>query len=136
MAYPEDNYPGPGAGQQPPGYQPPGQQPPGQQPPGYHAPPPSKSGFWSRLFDFSFEEFITPSIVKVLFIIGIIVICLSVLFSIVLGFWGYGAWGIVVLIGALIYGFLWLLFFRVALEVFVVFFRIRDNTEEIVSRKR
>ncbi len=104
----------------------------------YGTPPPSARGrsFWNRLFDFSFEEFITPSIIKALFIIAMVVIGLSVLGMIIAGFTGYGAMGIFWLIGALIWGFIALLFARVGLELIIIFFRIKDDTEDMASKKR
>jgi len=74
--------------------------------------------------------------VKALFIIAMIVIGLGVLGAIVMGFVSAGALGIFVLIGAVIAGFIYLLLARVFLEMVVIFFRIRDNTEEIASKKR
>lgn len=103
--------------------------------PQYGTPPPRR-GFFERLFDFSFQEFITPTIIKALFIIAMVVIGVSVLGMIVAGFTGYGAVGIFWLIGALIWGFIALLFARVGLELVIIFFRIRDNTEEIANRKK
>lgn len=106
----------------------------------YGAPPPRRTeqrrSFWSRLLDFSFEEFITPTIIKVLFIVAMVVIGLTVLGMIVAGFYTYGVAGIFWLVGALIWGFVALLFARVWLELVVIFFRIRDNTEEIAGGKR
>lgn len=99
-------------------------------------PPAAGRSFWNRLFDFSFEEFITPTIMKVLYIIAMVVIGLSVLGMIVAGFTSYGGMGVFWLIGALIWGFISLLVARVLLEMIVVFFRIRDNTEEIATKKR
>jgi hypothetical protein len=125
--------------------------PPASPPPygttsGYSGPPPRYSrtsrrdtprrGFFGRLFDFSFEEFITPSIIKVLLVLAIIAIGLSVLGGIITGFMSSAALGVGFLIGGLIFGFFALLYARVLLEVFIVFFRIRDNTEEIANSKR
>jgi hypothetical protein len=113
--------------------------------PPYGTPPPGSPqygysqggrGFWSRFFDFSFEEFITPSLVKALFIIAMVVIGLGVLAGIIMGFVSSGVYGIFVLIAALIGGFIYLLLARVFLEMIVIFFRIRDNTEEIANKKR
>lgn len=109
----------------------------GYSPPPPHAAPPRRGeGFWSRFFDLSFEHFITPSIIKVLFIIAMVVIGLGVLAWIIVGFVAFGALGIFTLIGALIGGFLYLLMARVFLEMVVVFFRIRDDTEELTRLKR
>lgn len=95
-----------------------------------------KRGFFGRLFDFSFEEFITPSIIKILFIISIVVIGLGVLGGIIVGFMSGVGTGFFFLIGGLIGGFLWILYVRVLLELFIVFFRIHDNTEEIAKNSR
>jgi hypothetical protein len=95
-----------------------------------------RRGFFSRLFDFSFEEFITPSIIKALFLIAIVVIGLSVLGAIIVGFMSSAGAGVFALIGGVIFGFFALLYARVILEVFIVFFRIRDDTEEIAQSKR
>ncbi len=108
-------------------------------PPGYGPPNHQYSGskgFFGRLFDFSFQEFITPSIIKVLFIISIVVIGLGFLGGVIFGFAASPGAGVLFLIGGLIYSFLMLLYARVMLEIFIVFFRIQDNTEEIAKGKR
>ncbi len=108
--------------------------------PQYGGPPrynyPEERGFFGRLFDFSFKEFITPSIIKVLFIISIVVIGLSWLAGVILGFMASAGLGVGYLIGGLIGAFLAILYVRVLLEVFVVFFRIHDATREIAKSKR
>ena len=121
-----------------PGPRPPGTPPPGmgQVAPPMYSSPPMRDGFWARFFDLSFEHFITPSLIKVLFIIAMVVIGLGVLGAIIMGFVASGAFGIFVLIAALIAGFIYLLLARVFLEMVVVFFRIRDDTEEMARRKR
>jgi len=91
----------------------------------------TQKGFWGRFFDFSFKSFVTPSLIKVLFIVFMVVIGLSVLGMIVTGFVMSPATGVVFLIGGLIYGFLALLWARVLLEVVIIFFRIHENTDEI-----
>ena len=91
--------------------------------------------FWSRFFDFSFQEFITPSLIKVLFIIAMVVIGLGV-GVIITGFVRAGALGILVFIFAIIAGFIYLLLARVSLEIIVIFFRIHDSTAEIAKDER
>jgi Domain of unknown function (DUF4282) len=111
---------------------------------GPSTPPPAGSqagysggrGFWSRFFDFSFQEFITPSLIKVLFILAMIVIGLGVLGAIIFGFMVSAGTGVFALIAALIYGFVMLLFARVGLEMIIVFFRIHEDTKEIARSKR
>ena len=108
--------------------------------PMYASPPPNYTditgkGFWSKFFDFSFKEFITPSVIKVLFIVIMVVIGLTVLTVIVEGFVTFHAAGVIFLIAALIYGFVALLFSRVFLELVMVFFNIHDNTKDIADKK-
>jgi uncharacterized membrane protein len=92
-------------------------------------------GFWGKFFDLSFKEYITPSVIRVLFIVIMVVIGLSIIGAIVAGFTMSAGTGVFALIGGLIYGFLTLLFARVLLEVIMVFFKIHENTEKIARRK-
>lgn len=82
-------------------------------------------GFFGRLFDVSMKTFITPSIVKVLFILGIVVISLVTLALLIGGTQDGG--GFLFLIAPL-YWFIAVLYLRVILEVIVVLFRIEENT--------
>jgi Domain of unknown function (DUF4282) len=93
-------------------------------------------GFWSRFFDLSFSDYITPSVIKILFIVIMVVIGLSVIGGIIAGFTISAGTGVFALIGGLIYGFLALLFSRVFLEVVIVFFHIHDNTKAIAKSKQ
>lgn len=90
-------------------------------------------GFWSRFFDFSFRTFVTPSLIKVLFIVFMVVIGLSVLGMIIIGFMASAGTGVMFLIGGIIYGFLALLWARVILEIVVVFFRIKEDTSDMAK---
>jgi hypothetical protein len=92
-------------------------------------------GFWGRFFDFSFREFITPSVIKVLFIVMMVVIGLTMLGIIVQGFMWSAGTGVVALIGAIIWGFVALLFSRVFLELIMVFFNIHDDTRKMANKK-
>lgn len=95
-------------------------------------PPPASAptrGFLARLFDLSFTEFITPSIVKLIFIIGIIVSAIYALFILVAaGASGSGAIFFLGLIFSVFFFFISVLWSRVAAEIAVIFFRIEENT--------
>jgi hypothetical protein len=92
-------------------------------------------GFFKKLFDFSFKEFITPGIIKIIFWIAIILIGLSVFSFIVNGFMeGFGS-GIISLILAPIFGFLGVIIARVYMELIMVFFRIMGLLEGIAKEK-
>ena len=92
-------------------------------------------GFFGKLFDTSFKEFITPSIIKIIFWVAIILIGLGVLVNIVASF-GQGAGvGIITLIIAPIVGFLSVIIARIYLEIIMVFFRVMGLLEGIAREK-
>ncbi len=93
-------------------------------------------GFWGRFFDLSFREFVTPSIIRVLFILFVVVIGLGFVGGVVNGFLWSPALGVTALIGGIIWGFVSLILARVFLEIIIVFFHIHDNTKEIAKGKR
>ncbi len=92
-------------------------------------------GFFKKVFDFSFKEFITPSIIKIIFWIAIILIGLGVLFNIVQGFSEGAGYGIIVLIISPIVGFLFVIIARVYMELVMVFFRIMGFLEVMAGDK-
>jgi hypothetical protein len=83
------------------------------------------------LFDMSFTRFLTVSVIKVIYILGILMLCIAWLMIVIAGF----AQGFLAGIGAIIIGsIVWviqLLFLRVWLELIVVIFRIGENTTAI-----
>jgi Domain of unknown function (DUF4282) len=93
-------------------------------------------GFWARFFDLSFSDFITPSVIRVLFILFMVVIGLSFLGGVISGFMWSPALGVFAIIAGLIGGFVWLILARVGLEIVIVFFHIHDDTKEIAKSKR
>ncbi len=92
--------------------------------------------FLGALFDFSFSDFITPKIIKVLYILGVVLAGLYALFFIVLGFnLGTGSGTVFLLLSPLIF-LIMVIFIRVGLEIYLVIFQIGDNTREIVRQGR
>ena len=87
-----------------------------------------EGGFFSRLFDMSFTRFVTPSLIKVLFILAIIIISLVAVFMLIGGAASAGDGGIFLVILAPIYWLLGIIYARVLLELAIVFFRIEINT--------
>ena len=82
-------------GQQPDPYtqytQPYAEQPPGGGPPPYGQQPgaggqPPRKGFFGSLFDFSFEHFVTPMLVKAVYIVAIVALGLGWLIWVAAGF--------------------------------------------------
>lgn len=97
----------------------------------------SQPGFFARLFDFSFETFITPTIIKALFILYLVVVALMTLGMVVVAFTQSVVVGLLALIiGVPIFGFIYILMGRVWLELVVIFFRIHENTDALVAQKK
>jgi hypothetical protein len=89
-----------------------------------------QQSFFARLFDMSFTSFITPSIIKILFILGIVLISIVSLFLLIGGAANAGDGGIVLVLIAPIYWLFGVVYMRVLLEVIIVFFRIEANTRK------
>jgi hypothetical protein len=109
--------------------------PPEQAPkPGVPLPPsvpPPENGdraFFARLFDTTFKTFVTPSIVRILFILGIVVISLYALVILFAGFNTIDDGGIVFVLLAPVFWMIGIIWMRVLIEVVMVLFRIEVNT--------
>jgi Domain of unknown function (DUF4282) len=129
------------------GYQPPSYAQPGQgaavPPPQWQAAPPApakprqrgagEKGFVGSLFDFSFTSLVTPKIIRVLYILFTIWTALIGLSILIIGFRTGGAAGglFTLIIVEPIFVLLTLGLYRVVLELFVVVFRIYEETKKI-----
>ncbi len=102
-----------------------------------------QAGFFKGLLDFSFTHFITPQLMKVLYVIVMALIALGVLFMIGAGLLSIvsafrfqsfmpALMGIVQIVLAPVFGLLYLAFVRVLFEVAMVLFSIKDSTKEMV----
>ena len=136
----------------------PGAQAPGQEYQGYQAPgyapasgagvpqwqgiagvtpaasrPRGEKGFIGSLFDFSFESFVTPKIIKVLYVLLTAWTLLVGLLFLITGFkyGGFGGGLAVLIIVEPIFILLTLGVYRVLLEAFMVIFRIHEDTKQI-----
>ena len=93
-------------------------------------------GFFKRLFDLSFKEFVTTKIVTFIFIITIIVGGLAAIGILIKGLSSGGGIAFASLILAPIVFFLYVLGSRIFLEVIIVLFRIAENTTRLVELKQ
>jgi hypothetical protein len=82
----------------------------------------------------SFDHFITPRIIRVVFALGLLLIALVTLVTVIIGIWNLAIIGgvIVPLIGACIAALLW----RIYCEIILVFFDMRDKLAEIATKPR
>ncbi len=92
-------------------------------------------GFLASLFDVSMQEMVTPKIIRVFYIIGLIGIALGALGTIVGALFaafdnGFGAF-LLAVIGAPIGAFIAVIMLRVYLELIILLFNIYDQLKEI-----
>ena len=92
--------------------------------------------FFSSLFDFSFSSFITPKIIKILFVIGLILVAIFTLIMIITAFISHIGFGVVILILSPIIFFLYTLAVRIYLELLIVIFRIQGDIAELAHRSK
>lgn len=108
--------------------------------PGFSSsPPPTDLSFWKKLFELEFRHFVTPSVVKVLYILWIIVASIYGLIFLIgglasLGSDDGGGAGIFLVILAPIAWFLFVVYGRVIIEVFIALIRTAQNTTILVDR--
>jgi len=94
-------------------------------------------GFFAGIFDFSFSEFVTTKIVKVLYILALILIALGCLIFLAQGLIsGSAAHMLLALIVTPIIFFAYLIFTRIWLELIIVVFRIAENVQTLADAKR
>ena len=87
-----------------------------------------RKGFIPALFDLSFTTFVTPTIIRVVYVIGMIAIVLGTLFFALSGFFGDSpGLGIVTLIVAPIAGLLYLCLFRMMCEFYLAITRMSED---------
>ena len=92
------------------------------------------SGFIASLFDLSFSEFVTPKIIRFLFMLAIALSGLGALVIVIAGFSAGTAVGILaLLLSPVVFG-LYVLLARISLELTIVVFRIAENTGDLVEQ--
>ncbi|WP_432478102.1 DUF4282 domain-containing protein [Nocardioides sp. GXQ0305] len=111
-----------------------GGQPPygggGQPPYGAGGGQPPGKGFFGALFDFSFEHFVTPMLVKAVYIVALVALGLGWLFWLVAGFAQDAAFGVAVLILGPILLFLYLCLIRMTLEFYLAIVRMSQDIHQ------
>jgi hypothetical protein len=89
-------------------------------------------GFFGSLFDYSFSSFVTPRIIKILYVLATILISLWTLFLIAAAFnVSEGTGAAMLLIGGPLFFLFSMIYARVFLELVIAFFRINGNVQEI-----
>jgi Domain of unknown function (DUF4282) len=92
-------------------------------------------GFLSALFDFGFTSFVTPKVIKVLYMLIVIGTVLSALVFTVLVFKASVAFGVLTLVfGDPLFILIVLALYRIILEFFVVTFRVAEDIRALRER--
>lgn len=103
-------------------------------------PPPAQGsapgGFFEALLDTRFDHLITPSMIRFLYVVAMIVLALGTLAAIIGGFAESAGTGILLLILAPIGALIYLIITRLWLELIVVAFKIREAAEEVAVNTR
>lgn len=97
---------------------------------------PPQQGFFSALMDTRFDNLITPSLIRLLYVVAIVLIGLGMLVAIIAGFAESAGTGIVLLILAPIGALIYVIVTRLWLELIIVAFKIREATEEVAVNTR
>jgi uncharacterized protein DUF4282 len=121
--------------------QPSWQQTAGQQRyPGYPAgtggsPPQNETpSFFSALFDFGFNSFATPVVIKVLYILGLVAIGLGYVFLVISGFATSLAVGLGALVGGAIAALIYVILVRITLEFYYAVVRMSEDIRAMRNR--
>jgi hypothetical protein len=108
--------------------------------PARYAPPVNAqqaASFFSSLFDLSFSTFITPKIIKVLFVLSMVVVTLETLAFVGFAFMSNVFFGVLALLilGPIMFLF-GVIYARVIMEVLIQLFRGTDYLAEIAKQGR
>ncbi len=107
---------------------PPPQNPYGQQPPYGGGPGTTDAkGFFGALFDFKFEHFVTPMIVKLVYVLALVALVLGWLILTVAGFVDSPGSGLVLLVVGALGLIVYLAFIRMTLEFYLAIVRMSED---------
>jgi hypothetical protein len=126
--------PGRSSAPPPPGWPPTGGPPAGAPPPHFGPRPTPAKGFWAGLFDFGFTTFVTPKVIKFVYVVTTIIIGLVWILWLISGFRYSSGLGILVLVLGPLVALLWLIVYRIMLELAMVIFRIGADIHAMNER--
>ncbi len=93
-------------------------------------------GFFRALFDFTFSQFVTTRLIRLLYVVGVLVAALVTFSAIVAGFRESTGAGIVALIFSPILFLIFVILVRVYLEIVIVIFRIAEYLRDMADQRR
>ena len=96
---------------------------------------PDGKGFFAALFDFGFNHFVTPKIVKVVYAIFTVLLALGYLAYVIFGFSQNAGLGVVILVVGAVVFILYLAFFRMAMELYYAVIRMSEDVHRYVGNR-
>ncbi len=93
----------------------------------------NQKSVYAGLSDFSFQDLVTPQLLKPLYAIALLAGGISVVIVVFQGLQQSPAQGLLALVFGLIGLVVWIMYIRMVLEVVVVLFRIADNTRRMAG---
>ena len=94
----------------------------------------NQTSFFGTLFDFTFSQFVSETLVRVLYLVAIGLAVIAAIIAIIAAFFNYNLYvGISVLILAPLVLLVYIVIVRVIFEFVIVVFRIADHTRQIVE---
>ncbi|BDZ43203.1 hypothetical protein GCM10025865_25020 [Paraoerskovia sediminicola] len=91
-------------------------------------------GLFGSLFDFSFTNYVTPKVVRIVYVIGIVLIALVWVIGVITAFtqsiWG----GLLALLIGPIFALLYLIMFRILLEFYVAIVATAETVQKYAHR--
>jgi hypothetical protein len=97
---------------------------------------PDTKGFIASLFDTTFSSFVTPRVIKVVYIIIMVILGIVTLGYIITGFVAFHAIGIIFIPVALLFGLVDLAITRMVFELIMVVFRMGDDMHALRTNNR
>lgn len=95
---------------------------------------PARKGFFGALFDLSFTSYVTPMVVGVVYVLGMVAIAVALVIALVAGFIDSFASGITVLVLAPLAALVYLVLWRMLLEFYVAVTRMADDIHRRLPR--
>jgi Domain of unknown function (DUF4282) len=103
-------------------------------PSGGNTPAGGDGGFFAALFDFSFSKFVTPKIVKLVYVLATIGLGLTYLLFVVGAFSRNAGAGVVVLLVGAVLALVYLAFIRMTLEFYFAIVRMSPDINQRLPR--
>ena len=89
-----------------------------------------EKNFFKKVFDFSFKEFVTLDIMKIIYGILLVLVGIGAITSIIIGFTNGFLAGIGGIVIAIVFAFLGTIGARIWCEIVLIIFRIEANTRK------